>query len=69
MILEHLVPVRNPQDRVRMQAIGLGLAVMGTGFALSGIYDQRSYAAAGAVIGILMAVIHWDGPPQVRRRP
>lgn len=67
LILQHLFPTTsNPEDRVHLQAIGLGLAAMGTGLALGGIYDRRVYAYAGIAAGLLLTLAHWDGPVRAR---
>lgn len=50
------------RDRAHLQALGLGLTVLGAGLALSGIYERRAFAYGAAAIGLTLAVAHWNGP-------
>jgi len=50
-------------EETHIEAIGLGLSVMGLGFALSEIYGRREFIYAGVSAGAVLAAVHWKGPP------
>jgi hypothetical protein len=59
-----LIRVSNPVDQDHLRAVGLGLAVVGVGFTLSGIYRHPAWAWASVFAGSALTLFHWNGVGQ-----
>ena len=56
-----VIRANNPVDQDHLRAVGLGLAVVGVGFTLSGIYRHPAWAWASVALGGGLAFWHWNG--------
>lgn len=56
-----MIRAENPVDQDHLRAVGLGLAVVGVGFTLSGIYRHPAWAWTAVVAGAALTAFHWNG--------
>jgi len=58
-----MLNAQNPSDQgwhSRSEVIGLGLGIIGVGFALAEIYNRPSLTYIGIASGIILASVHWN---------